>query len=385
MVESNRLSDRPLPLVERELQARIEAETAARFRQRRRAAKVARRIAALPSTVLDGEIVLVQAASEPWDPQPAPAAPTVIDLPAEAMHDVMSSSEFALPEPEFEEPALPKRRTRRRPRKPRIFEETFTDVDIVVDANATAEDVVDLRTQPSVEPDVEPVVEPIIDLVAPPSAPKRSPWRRVRSAKVADRAPAPLEEPVTAPVPAARVVFEPVAVEPILEEPVVVEPAVVAAPVVVEPVIVEPEVVAEPEVIAEPVVVEPEVVAEPVVVEPVVVEPAVVAEPVVVEPAVVVEPVVVEPVVVEPVVVVPEVVEPEIVEPIVVEPEIVEAVPAAASWKPSNSLWTDRVFNTVTRFRESQTVAWPPQWKPAADVVDLADDSESDQVDASRP
>src|SRR5437868_11931674 len=53
LIETNALADRPLPLVERELRARIEAETAAGFRQRRRAAKTARRIAALPSTVLE--------------------------------------------------------------------------------------------------------------------------------------------------------------------------------------------------------------------------------------------------------------------------------------------------------------------------------------------
>src|SRR5439155_4641404 len=49
--EDTRITARPRLLVERELEARIEAETATRFRERRRAAKVARRIAALPTTV----------------------------------------------------------------------------------------------------------------------------------------------------------------------------------------------------------------------------------------------------------------------------------------------------------------------------------------------
>jgi hypothetical protein len=192
-IERDGLADRPLPLVERELRARIEAKTAAGFRRRRRAAKAARRIAALPPTVLEGDLVL--AATEPEaNPRAATPAATIIDLPAEAVHDVTS----------------------------------IADADV------------------------------------------------------------------------------------------------------------------EPEVVPEPEVVEVELV-------------------------------------------VPEVVEREpIVEPDVVpEPEVIEAVPAAA-WQASSSLWTDRVFNTAPRNRESETVVWPPRWKPAAQFIDLTDDAGAEEVDVSK-
>jgi hypothetical protein len=229
VVEHSGIADRPRPLVERELQARIEAKTAASYRQRRRAAKAARRIASLPPTVLDGDAILTHTATQTSTPRPTEAAPIIIDLPAEAVHDV---------------------------------------------------------------------------------------------------APAP-----------------------------VVEPGVIE--------IVEPEVIE----IVEPVVVEPEVL------EPVVVEPAPDVEPDVVE---IVEPDVVE--IVEPVVV-----EPEVVEPAVAEPEVVEPAPiAAASWQRSSSVWTDRVFNTSPRLRSNEIVEWPPRWKPAASVVDIADES-NDEIDYAAP
>jgi hypothetical protein len=229
IAESNGLADRPLPLVERELRARIEAKTAAGFRRRRQAAKAARRIAALPSTVLEGDLVLLNT-EPPATSQPATSAATIIDLPAEAVHDVTSTAEFD-----------------------------------------------DVRAEPVVEVEPEPIVEPEV-------------------------------------------------------EPEPVEAEVVEAPPVVEPEVVEP-----------------------------------------------------EPEVVEPVVVVPEVVEPEpIVETEVVpEPEVIEAVPATA-WQRSSSLWTDRVFNTVPRNRESEAVVWPPRWKPAAPFVDLTDDSDAEEIDASK-
>jgi hypothetical protein len=97
LVETAGLADRPLPLVERELQARIEAETAARFRQRRRAAKVARRIAALPATALAGDLVLIPEETEPEPPiaESHREPPTIIDLPDEAVHDVTSTADGA--------------------------------------------------------------------------------------------------------------------------------------------------------------------------------------------------------------------------------------------------------------------------------------------------
>lgn len=79
---------RPLLLVERELEARIEAETAGRYRERRCAAKTARRIAALPPTLFEAD---ADAASA--------MASIVIDLPAEAIHEVVVPEPVEEPEP----------------------------------------------------------------------------------------------------------------------------------------------------------------------------------------------------------------------------------------------------------------------------------------------
>ena len=87
VVEHSGIADRPRPLVERELQARIEAKTASSYRQRRRAAKAARRIASLPPTVLDGDAILTHTAPPTSMPRASEAAPIIIDLPAEAVHD----------------------------------------------------------------------------------------------------------------------------------------------------------------------------------------------------------------------------------------------------------------------------------------------------------
>jgi hypothetical protein len=86
---------RPLLLVERELEARIEAETAARYRERRRAAKTARRIAALPPTLFEAD---ADAASA--------MASIVIDLPAEAIHEVVVPEPVAEPKPAIELPPV---------------------------------------------------------------------------------------------------------------------------------------------------------------------------------------------------------------------------------------------------------------------------------------
>ena len=85
---------RPLTLLERELQARIEAKTAAHFRERRRAAKAARRIASLSPTAFQPD-----ATREP-EPQPAPASAApkssvIVDIPAAAVHAVRSTAATA--------------------------------------------------------------------------------------------------------------------------------------------------------------------------------------------------------------------------------------------------------------------------------------------------
>jgi hypothetical protein len=81
-VPDDLITQRPRALVERELQARIEAQTAEHFLERRRAAKAARRIAALPPS-------LWEAGSMIDDPVTWNAAPSiVIDLPASAFRDI---------------------------------------------------------------------------------------------------------------------------------------------------------------------------------------------------------------------------------------------------------------------------------------------------------
>src|SRR6478736_6093761 len=80
------MAARPRALVERELQARIEAQTAKRFRQRRRAAKTARRIAALPPTLFEADVITRTNAGA-WSPTSSPP-PIVIDLPISAIHEV---------------------------------------------------------------------------------------------------------------------------------------------------------------------------------------------------------------------------------------------------------------------------------------------------------
>jgi len=117
VVEHSGIADRPRPLVERELQARIEAKTASSYRQRRRAAKAARRIASLPPTVLDGDAILIHTAPQTTMPRASEAAPIIIDLPAEAVHDAVSGPSIDVPaepdpvvesvvEPDVVEPAV---------------------------------------------------------------------------------------------------------------------------------------------------------------------------------------------------------------------------------------------------------------------------------------
>ena len=288
--ESDGTAERPLPLVERELQARIEAETALKFRQRRRAAKVARRIASLPSTVFDGDAVVSQVEAETSArASTTEAPPTVIDLPAEAMHDVTSRPAGT------ERPAEP-----------------------VAEAEPIPE--------PEAIPEPEPIPEPVEVTVDPTAAPKRRSRLRARKARIAGvLADVEVESPTVEPAPVAE------AVAPAVEMGA-------AAPEVIEPEVIE--------------VIAPEVVV--------------------------------------PEVVVPEVVVPEVVEPVVVEPEVVapaeepvvEPVPVgAANWQRSNSLWTDRVFNTTSRSRESETVSWPRS-KPATRLVDITDVG-ADRVDST--
>ncbi len=287
------LADRPLPLVQQELQARIEAKTASGFLQRRRAAKAARRIAALPSTVLAGDIVLSQPESEPPASQSkAPDdPPEVIDLPAEAVHDVTSVAEADY-----------------------------------VPADPDPEPVVE--NVPVVEVPVVEEVEEIVEPESEPTAPTRKPRRRAPKAARIEGVLVGVEEVVEPPAPKRTPRTE-----------------VAEAPVPVE--VPEPDVAEAPVEVAEPEVAAPEVP--------------------------------------EPEVVVPEVIEADPTpEPeVIAKPDIVESVPAV-NWQRSTSAWTQRVFNTAPRVREAETVTWPPRWKPADKLIDLTEDSDVDQMDASR-
>lgn len=130
-------------LVERELEARIEAETAAGFRRRRRAAKVARRIAGLPPTLFHGAPV-PPAGTEPWT-APASAAPAdVIDLPESAVHEVPSTS---LPETPAE-----------------VVEVVEPIVEVVEELIVEPEPVIEPEPVPVIEPEPEP--EPVTAPIA---------------------------------------------------------------------------------------------------------------------------------------------------------------------------------------------------------------------------
>jgi hypothetical protein len=83
VVTDDTVLNRPRTLVERELQARIEARTAPRFLQRRRAAKAARRIASLPPSLFEAGVV-VEPGTSAWRPVPAH---DVIDVPVSAIHE----------------------------------------------------------------------------------------------------------------------------------------------------------------------------------------------------------------------------------------------------------------------------------------------------------
>ena len=93
-----------LEIVERELQARIEAKTASRYRQRRRAAKVARRLASLPTALLQSEVVEEPPEREAWAPRPTYVTPIIVDLPDAAVREVRSIAAVAEPPVVLAEP-----------------------------------------------------------------------------------------------------------------------------------------------------------------------------------------------------------------------------------------------------------------------------------------
>ncbi len=86
-------SARPLPLLEQELQARIAAKTAAHFRERRRAAKTAKRIASLPPTLFETDLEPQPLRTDTSAPEPPRGKPLVVDIPASSVHAVRSTNE----------------------------------------------------------------------------------------------------------------------------------------------------------------------------------------------------------------------------------------------------------------------------------------------------
>ena len=88
----NGMSGRAHPLLEREFEARLEAKTAAGFRQRRRAARVSpRRIAALPPTLFESGGGLGDEPDRAASRRPDGDS-IIIDLPDTAIHETTSRS-----------------------------------------------------------------------------------------------------------------------------------------------------------------------------------------------------------------------------------------------------------------------------------------------------
>ena len=204
---------RPLLLVERELQARIEAETASSYWQRRRAAKVARRIAALPPTLFGKDVA--DAERDSRASQAAYVSPIIVDLPDSAVHYVSSTSTVVDHEPDvvievdvesdvIESDVMVV--------DPELFDEIDVPVPEAVAEPAAAEAVVEAVAEPAA---VEPAVEPVVEVIVQPVV----------------EAVEPAFEPV------GEVVVEPVVeVEPDFEEEPVAEPDLVAAAVSPRPV-----------------------------------------------------------------------------------------------------------------------------------------------------
>jgi hypothetical protein len=161
----NGMSGRAHPLLERELEARLEAKTAAGFRQRRRAAKIARRIAALPPTLFESGGGL---GDEP--DQPAARRPDgdsiIIDLPDTAIHETTAVA------PVVDVPVEP------------TVEPVVEVVEVVAPVEPTVEPVVEVVAPVEVvEPVVEPVapVEPVVEVAQPVAStgwqPSTSLWK----------------------------------------------------------------------------------------------------------------------------------------------------------------------------------------------------------------
>jgi hypothetical protein len=205
-------SARPLSLLERELQARIEAKTAAHFRERRKAAKVAKRIASMPPTLFQAEPAGA-ARHEPPPPRATNGASNIVDIPAAAVHEVRSTNDVSRSVPQPAEAVAP--------RPVAVTSEPAEAVAPrpVAVKSEPAEAVAPrpVAVAPIPEPKVEPVPQARIEPVAPVDAPVAEPvpaappappapkvWRPIRSVerlaervteRVAERVKPPWEEP----------------------------------------------------------------------------------------------------------------------------------------------------------------------------------------------
>jgi len=346
---------RPLPLLERELQARIEAKTAPRYRQRRRAAKVARRIAALPATLFEAQGV---AEADHERPVVVPGPSVIVDLPDTAVLAVRSTSvlvDAREPAIEVESPAPNARRLRR----PVGFESCVPPERIV----PTAPIVEPARVEQSVRVEEWVRVERPVRAEEPVRVTK--PHKAARPPRVEKRP--PVEKPGK------------VAESPRVDEAVRVEtPRTVARPPRVEkrPRVERPREVAEPPRVEEPPRVQedetariekPRKVAEPrrVGKQPPVEKPRKVAEPRRVEK----QPPVEKPrKVAQP----PRAEGPPPAEAApTAEPEAKLASVTRIGSQVTNPVWKDRVFNSARR--RPETVTWPrprPFESPAEPAVD---------------
>jgi ribonuclease E len=217
--EGARIPAQLLDIVERELQARIEAKMATGYRQRRRAAKVARRLASLPTALLQGEVVEEPPEPQARAPRPTYVSPIIVDLPDAAVREVRSIA-------------------------------------------AVAEPVAEIVIEPVAEIVADPVEEVVVVAEAPgaeraPRPPRGRPRRRAPEAP-RHREPRPVVEVeteiVVAPEPAEEATVEEATVEEATVEEATVEEATVEAPVVDLPE--EPEVAEQPD-IGDPVPVAP--------------------------------------------------------------------------------------------------------------------------------
>ena len=171
---------RPLSLLERELQARIEAKTAAHHRERRRAAKAARRIASLPPTFFQTDTVSTPPSSPPPPPPPSTGcgSSVIVDIPAAAVHAVRSTNGYAAEVAESVdevhtgdvfgevEPGTPKGRWRRRGATERRVEAPPRVLFVEEKPEMVVDDVKPVAPEPA--PVAEPVAAPAPS-VAPPA------------------------------------------------------------------------------------------------------------------------------------------------------------------------------------------------------------------------